>query len=109
MPHPKWVNDSECYARRGVSGEIVVKRDRVLKQAPAVLLPTALSQRSGSGAGCAGAFGGCDAGEPTMNPGGVVIIPELFQFPVQIRSVPEEGLIEVLAPDRADQAFHKRM
>ena len=42
-----------------------------------------------------------------MNAGCVVIVSELVQLSHQIRSIPEERVIEVLAPDRPNQSFDK--
>lgn len=61
------------------------------------------------GGGYAGHFSRCDAGESTMHPGGIVVMLELVQLAHQIRGIPEEHAVEVLAPDRADQAFDKGM
>jgi hypothetical protein len=40
---------------------------------------------------------------------GVVIARECVQLSRQVRGVPEEHLIEVLAPDRSDKPFDERM
>jgi hypothetical protein len=74
-----------------------------------VLLPTILIQRSGSGGGYAGPFSRRDAGESTMHPSDIVVMLELVQLAHQIRSIPEEHAVQVLAPDRADQALDERM
>ena len=39
----------------------------------------------------------------------VVIVREFAQLARQIRGVPEEYAIEILAPDRPNQAFDERM
>ena len=49
------------------------------------------------------------AREPTMDAGAVVIGLEVFQLAHQISDVPKEHAIEILAPQRADQALHEGM
>ena len=44
-----------------------------------------------------------------MNAMGVVIVSELSQLPRQVHRVPEKHAIQVLAPDRADQALNEGM
>ena len=44
-----------------------------------------------------------------MNAIGVVIISELSQFPRQVARVPEKHAVQVLAPDRSDQALYEGM
>src|SRR5262245_30683992 len=44
-----------------------------------------------------------------MNASCGVIVLELLQFSKQVHSVPEEHAVEILAPNRADQAFGVRM
>ena len=44
-----------------------------------------------------------------MDPVAVVIILKRIEFPFQIGGIPEQDLIEILAPDRSDQPFDERM
>src|SRR5688572_29598589 len=44
-----------------------------------------------------------------MNASGIVVILELAQLARQVRSVPEEHAIEILAPERADHPLDERM
>ena len=44
-----------------------------------------------------------------MNAIGVVIVSELCQFPRQVARVPEKHAVQVLAPDRPDQALYEGM
>ena len=44
-----------------------------------------------------------------MHARGIVIIPECLQLARQVERVPEQHLVEILAPDRADQPFDERM
>ncbi len=38
-----------------------------------------------------------------------VVIPECLQLACQIERIPEQYLVEILAPDRADQPLDERM
>ena len=44
-----------------------------------------------------------------MNAINVVVMPELVQLPLKINRVPEERVIEILAPNRPDQPFNERV
>ena len=44
-----------------------------------------------------------------MNAISVVVMPELVQLPLKINRVPEERVIEILAPNRPDQPFNERV
>jgi len=39
----------------------------------------------------------------------VVIIPELFQFSLQVAGVPEKCVVEILAANSSDQSFDEGM
>src|ERR1700687_1186521 len=74
-----------------------------------MLLPTVVIQCSGSGAECAGALRRCGSGERAMNALAVVVIPECLQLSRQVDRVPEKQAVQVLAPDRPDQALDEGM
>ena len=44
-----------------------------------------------------------------MDPVAVVIVLKRIQLPLQIEGIPEQDMIEILAPDGSDQPFDKRM
>jgi hypothetical protein len=79
--------------------------NRDLKQTPAVLLPSVVLKRGGSGGGCAGALRWRETRERAMNAMDVVVIPECLQLSRQVDRVPEEGAVQVFAPNRADQTL----
>ena len=72
-------------------------------------LPSVTIKRSRSRGGRAGAFRWRGATERTMHAMGVEMVSELSGFSRQVHRVPEEHAIEVLAPDRADQALNEAM
>jgi hypothetical protein len=68
-----------------------------VKQTSALLLPSVVPKRSGSGEGCAGALRWRETGERTMNALAVVVIPECLQLSRQVARVSEEHAVQVLA------------
>ena len=74
-----------------------------------VVPPRVVIKRSSSGGGRSGALRWRGAGERTMNAMGIVIVSDLSQLSRQIHRIPEEHAIQILAPDRADQALNEGM
>ena len=74
-----------------------------------MLLPTVVIQSSGRRTECPGALSWRETRERAMHAMAVVVIPEGLQLSRQIDRVPEEGAVQVLAPDRADQTLNERM
>ena len=72
-------------------------------------LPTVVIQRGGRGTECAGELRRRETRDGAMHAMAVVVIPERLQLSRQIRGVPEQDAIQVLAPDRADQTLNERM
>ena len=83
--------------------------DRSLKQTSTMLPPSVAIECRRSGGGRSGELCRCRSSDRAVHTMGVVIARECVQLSRQVRGVPEEHLIEVLAPDRSDQPFDEWM
>ena len=52
---------------------------------------------------------GCVAAQPSMDASLVVIASESIQLPIQVETVPEECLVEILAPKGSDEPLDERV
>ena len=74
-----------------------------------MLLPSVVSMCGRDRGGCAGALRWRETREPTMNAMAIVVIAESLQLSREVDRVPEEDAVQVLAPDRPDQALDEGM
>jgi hypothetical protein len=58
---------------------------------------------------CAASLEGCSAIQSSVNAPLVVIGGESVQLSMQVETVPEEGLVEILAPKGSDEPLDERM
>jgi len=80
-----------------------------VEEATTVGLPREVIEIRRLAHGSAASLEGCVAAQSSMDTSLVVIVGEAIQLPMQVGTVPEESLVEVLAPKGPDEPLDERM